>query len=118
MKVIPGLLLAFALAVLGNLLADWLALSLGLGAGAISGIMVAILLGLALGNLFTLPSTLKPGVDFSVKTVLRIGIVLLGLKLSIVEVGSIGLKSLAHHPRDDSRGDTDRDIPRPAPRPS
>ena len=94
MSVIPGLLIAFALAVAGNLLADRLALSLGLGAGAISGIMVAILLGLALGNLLKLPATLKPGIGFAVKRVLRLGIVLLGLKLSIVEVGSIGLKSL------------------------
>jgi uncharacterized integral membrane protein (TIGR00698 family) len=94
MKVLPGLLLAFALAIVGNFIADRLALSIGLGPGAISGIMVAILLGLALGNLATLPAMLKPGIDFSVKRVLRIGIVLLGLKLSIVEVGSIGLKSL------------------------
>ena len=94
MNVIPGLLVAFALAVAGNFLADRLALSLGLGAGAISGIMVAILLGLALGNLLKLPAALKPGIGFAVKRVLRLGIVLLGLKLSIVEVGSIGLKSL------------------------
>jgi uncharacterized integral membrane protein (TIGR00698 family) len=94
MSVIPGLLIAFALAVAGNFLADRLALSLGLGAGAISGIMVAILLGLALGNLLKLPAALKPGISFAVKRVLRLGIVLLGLKLSIVEVGSIGLKSL------------------------
>jgi len=94
MNVIPGLLIAFALAVAGNFLADRLALSLGLGAGAISGIMVAILLGLALGNLLKLPAALKPGISFAVKRVLRLGIVLLGLKLSIVEVGSIGLKSL------------------------
>ena len=94
MSVVPGLLIAFALAVAGNFLADRLALSLGLGAGAISGIMVAILLGLALGNLLRLPAALKPGISFAVKRVLRLGIVLLGLKLSIVEVGSIGLKSL------------------------
>ena len=94
MNVVPGLLIAFALAVTGNFLADRLALSLGLGAGAISGIMVAILLGLALGNLLKLPAALKPGISFAVKRVLRLGIVLLGLKLSIVEVGSIGLKSL------------------------
>ncbi len=94
MNVVPGLLLALAIAILGNFIADWLALSLGLGPGAISGIMVAILLGLALGNFFKLPAALKPGIDFSLKRVLRIGIVLLGLKLSIVEVGSIGLKSL------------------------
>jgi uncharacterized integral membrane protein (TIGR00698 family) len=94
MNVTPGLLIAFALAVAGNFLADRLALSLGLGAGAISGIMVAILLGLALGNLLKLPAALKPGISFAVKRVLRLGIVLLGLKLSIVEVGAIGLKSL------------------------
>ena len=94
MSVIPGLLVAFALAVAGNFLADRLALWLGLGAGAVSGIMVAILLGLALGNLLKLPAALKPGIGFAVKRVLRLGIVLLGLKLSIVEVGSIGLKSL------------------------
>jgi uncharacterized integral membrane protein (TIGR00698 family) len=94
MNVIPGLLLAFALALAGNYIADWIAAALGLGAGAISGIMVAILLGLAIGNLFTLPASLKPGIGVAVKRVLRLGIVLLGLKLSIVEVGSIGLKSL------------------------
>jgi len=94
MKVIPGLLLAFVLVILGNYLADHAALALGLGAGAISGIMVAILLGLAFGNLLRVPTTLKPGIDFGVQRVLRIGIVLLGLRLSIVEVGTIGLKSL------------------------
>lgn len=94
MQVIPGLVLAFVLAVLGNYLADAAAVALGLGPGAISGIMVAILLGLAIGNLFRLPASLKPGIDVAVKRVLRIGIVLLGLKLSIVEVGAIGLKSL------------------------
>ena len=95
MNVIPGLLLAFALAVAGDFVADRLALALGLGPGAISGIMVAILLGLVLGNLLRLPTALKPGISFAVKRVLRLGIVLLGLKLSIVEVGAIGLRSLA-----------------------
>ena len=94
MNVIPGLLVAFALAVAGNFLADRLALGLGLGPGAISGIMVAILLGLVLGNLLRLPTALKPGISFAVKRMLRLGIVLLGLKLSIVEVGAIGLRSL------------------------
>jgi uncharacterized integral membrane protein (TIGR00698 family) len=94
MQVFPGLMLAVMLAILGNYLADLLSAALGLGHGAISGIMVAILLGLAIGNLFRLPAVLKPGISFAVKRVLRIGIVLLGLRLSIVEVGSIGLKAL------------------------
>src|SRR5512135_2949646 len=93
-KVVPGLLLALLLAVLGSAIADRLSAALGLGAGAVSGIMVAILLGLALGNLVTLPAAFKDGISFAVKRVLRIGIVLLGLRLSIAEVGSIGLKAL------------------------
>jgi uncharacterized integral membrane protein (TIGR00698 family) len=94
MRVAPGLALAALLAVLGNYLADLLSASLGLGHGAVSGIMVAILLGLAVGNLVKLPAAFKEGIAFAVKRVLRIGIVLLGLRLSIAEVGAIGLKAL------------------------
>ncbi len=78
MKILPGLLLAAALAVLGNILADYIAAALGFGHGAISGIMVAILLGLALGNLAKLPEAFSAGISFAVKRVLRLGIVLLG----------------------------------------
>jgi uncharacterized integral membrane protein (TIGR00698 family) len=94
MRILPGLLLAVTLAVLGNILADYLAAALGFGHGAISGIMVAILLGLAIGNLVTLPASFSAGISFAVKRILRLGIVLLGLRLSIAEVGSIGLKTL------------------------
>lgn len=94
MNVLPGLAVAVLLAALGNALADRLAAALGFGPGAISGIMVAILLGLALRNLLRLPAWVGPGASFAVKRVLRLGIVLLGLRLSIVEVGAIGLRSL------------------------
>ena len=94
MNRIPGLLLALLLAIVGNFVADAFSRAIGMSPGAISGIMVAILIGLALGNFFTLPEWLKPGITFAVKGVLPIGIVLLGLKLSIVEVGAIGLKAL------------------------
>jgi len=94
MKILPGLALAVVLAVVGNYLADHLAVALGFGPGAISGIMVAILLGLVLSNLVRLPAWVGPGASFAVKRVLRLGIVLLGLRLSIAEVGAIGLKAL------------------------
>lgn len=94
MNIAPGLALAFLLAVAGSLLAGQLSAALGLGAGAVSGIMVAILLGLAVGNLARLPATFDAGISFAVNRVLRLGIVLLGLRLSIAEVGSIGLKAL------------------------
>jgi uncharacterized integral membrane protein (TIGR00698 family) len=56
--------------------------------------MVAILIGLAVGNSVRLPAAFKEGISFAVKRVLRLGIVLLGLRLSIAEVGTIGLKAL------------------------
>ncbi|MFO1394074.1 MAG: putative sulfate exporter family transporter [Steroidobacteraceae bacterium] len=94
MKNLPGLLLALVLAVVGNVAADAFSRAIGMSPGAISGIMVAILLGLAISNLVGLPAMLRPGITYAVKGVLPIGIVLLGLKLSIVEVGAIGLRAL------------------------
>jgi uncharacterized integral membrane protein (TIGR00698 family) len=92
--VAPGLLLALVLAVAGELLALSLAAALGLQPGAISGIMLAILLGILVANLFELPAAVRPGVRFAVVRVLRLGIVALGIRLSIVEAGAIGIRSL------------------------
>lgn len=94
MNRLPGLLLALVLALLGKLLADSLAPLLGMQKGAISGIMMAILLGILVSNLLRLPAALEPGIMFALRRVLRLGIVLLGIRLSLVEAGAIGLKSL------------------------
>jgi len=91
---LPGFLLALLLALAGEHLAGAIAPALGLQKGAISGIMMAILLGILVNNLFKLPEVLRPGIRFSVVRILRLGIVLLGIRLSIVEAGAIGLKSL------------------------
>jgi len=94
MNAIWGFLLALLLALTGEYLAGIMAPALGLQKGAISGIMMAILLGILVNNLFRLPEVLRPGIRFSVVRILRLGIVLLGIRLSIVEAGAIGLKSL------------------------
>ncbi len=94
MNIIWGFLLALFLALSGEYLAGIIAPSLGLQKGAISGIMMAILLGILVNNLFRLPEVLRPGIRFSVVRILRLGIVLLGIRLSIVEAGAIGLKAL------------------------
>jgi uncharacterized integral membrane protein (TIGR00698 family) len=91
----PGLLLAVALALLGQGLAHWLGVSLlGLPRSPVSGITLAILLGLLLANLVALPERLRAGSRFALTTVLRFGIVLLGLRLSLAEAGEIGLRAL------------------------
>jgi uncharacterized integral membrane protein (TIGR00698 family) len=67
---------------------------MGMEKSPISAVMMAILLGLIIGNVFPLPAWLKPGFSFSVKKVLRFGIILLGIRLSIFavfELGAIGI---------------------------
>ncbi|MEZ5500257.1 MAG: putative sulfate exporter family transporter [Steroidobacteraceae bacterium] len=93
--IVPGLLLPVALALLGQTLAHWLGITvLGLPRSPISGITLAILLGLVLANLVALPERLRSGSRFALTTVLRLGIVLLGLRLSLAEAGEIGLRAL------------------------
>jgi uncharacterized integral membrane protein (TIGR00698 family) len=68
------------------------------GITALSPLIIAIVLGLALRNTVGTPSAFKPGVVFSVRRVLRFAIILLGLQLSlsqVVEVGSAGLGIIA-----------------------
>ena len=57
----------------------------------ISGIPVAIILGLAVNNILTLPKSIRPGTSFATTTVLRAGIVCVGAKLSMLELFSAGL---------------------------
>lgn len=95
MKIVPGLVLAALLAIAGNYLAELLGEDLmGLPKSPISPIMMAILLGVLLRNSVALPATVEPGIKFSLQRILRLGIVLLGVRLSLGEVGLIGLKAL------------------------
>ena len=95
MNILPGFLLALAIAVAGGWSAEFIGTTLmGLPKSPISGIMMAILIGIAVSNLIKLPAAVQPGVKFSVVRILRLGIVLLGIRLSIVEAGEIGIKAL------------------------
>lgn len=92
---LPGVLAAGAVMLAGFGLADALGRTLlaarGLtGASPISGVPVAIVLGLALRNLAGLPPSFGAGLKYCTTTVLRLGIVLVGIKLSIVEMARLG----------------------------
>jgi uncharacterized integral membrane protein (TIGR00698 family) len=96
MTVAPGLAAALVVMLAGFWLADVIGGALlaarGLsGASPISGVPVAIVLGLAFRNLLPLPSTLAPGLKFCTTTLLRLGIVLVGIKLSVVEMARLGV---------------------------
>ncbi len=79
----PGVGLASAVALLGFTAASHandLLLPL-VGGAAISGVPVALVSGVAIGNLAALPSGCKPGLDFAATQLLRAGVVCVGVKL-------------------------------------
>ena len=95
MNIFPGLILALLLALAGEQLSHLIGVTwMGMPKSPVSGIMMAILLGILIRNTIGLKSLFHPGVEFGLKRVLRLGIVLLGIRLSLGEVGAIGLQSL------------------------
>lgn len=97
---LPGIVAAVAVMVAGLWLAELIGTAIlaaqGLSGGSspISGVPVAIVLGLVLRNAFALPAALSPGLKFCVTTVLRLGIVLVGIRLSAFDVARLGLAGL------------------------
>ena len=90
---VPGLLLAAAVAALAMGLARVPALQ---GAG-LSALTLAIVLGIALGNTAfpkVAPYTAS-GVDFARSTLLRLGIVLYGFRVTFQDIASVGWPGIA-----------------------
>jgi uncharacterized integral membrane protein (TIGR00698 family) len=95
MNIIVGLLFALVIAAAGGWFAEFAGTSLlGLPKSPFSGIMMAILIGILVRNSFGLPRVMQPGVKFAVVRMLRLGIVLLGIRISLGEAGAIGLKAV------------------------
>jgi uncharacterized integral membrane protein (TIGR00698 family) len=91
-----GTALVIAIAAAGHWLADWLGINvLGFAKTPLSPVMMAILLGLAAANAWpSLTHHIQPVLQRCTTTVLRLGIMLLGLKLSLVAASSLGLAAL------------------------
>lgn len=88
---IPGLLAVSLLTWLSIWLAKLIGVELmGFIKSPISPVMIAIILGLSLSSLIKLPTALDPGLRFSVKKLLRVGIILLGIRLTIFDVFKLG----------------------------
>ena len=95
MGILPGFVLALSLALGGRYLSELIGVSwMGLPKSPISAIMMAILLGVLIRNTIGLSASFQPGVRFGLVRVLRAGIVLLGIRLGLGQVGEIGLQSL------------------------
>lgn len=65
------------------------------GVGLFSPMILAILIGMALHNLAGTPPLAKPGVAFTMRRILRMAIVLLGLQLTLMQVVAVGALGIA-----------------------
>ena len=91
----PGLVLAGLLALSAIYFAEWHAAQcLGFDKSPIAAIPVAVLAGAALRTFIGLPREYEAGLRMCLRLVLRVGIVLLGLRLSLAAVGTIGVDAL------------------------
>jgi len=90
--ILPGLVVVILLAIISMWLSDLIGVSLmGFEKSPISAVMICLILGLVIRNVFKLPTALNVGFKFSVKKLLRLGIILLGIRLSIFSVFELGL---------------------------
>jgi uncharacterized membrane protein YadS len=89
MAVLPGLLLALIIAFAGHFLSNLIGITwMGLPKSPVSAIMMAILLGILIRNTVALPAFFQAGIRFGLVRVLRLGIILLGIRLSLGRVGA------------------------------
>jgi len=90
----PGLALALLIAMAGRLIAELPTMAFALEKSPISPILAAIVLGLVIRNAIGLPNVYEAGLQLALKKILRVGVALLGIRLSLYAAGSIGLVAL------------------------
>jgi uncharacterized integral membrane protein (TIGR00698 family) len=83
---LPGIGVAAALAVV----AGWVAGGLGEPL-AHNPVLVAMLFGLLVGNSFGCPNSLKAGLDFSKRYLLRLGVILVGFRITVRLLSELGI---------------------------
>lgn len=88
-KYLPGLTAAILVSAAAFLLKILIGKAL-----PVSELFYAIVIGLIINNAFHIPTQCKAGIVFAVKRLLRWGIILMGIKLSFVELAKGGLQSL------------------------
>ena len=88
-RLIPGVLLAGTLVALFVWLTNLLNAALGLK-GLISYILVVIVAGILVRNTLGIPAVFIPGINFCLRKLLRLGIMLMGIRLSIFSALKIG----------------------------
>ena len=93
-EIIPGIAIAIVTTILGIYLSEIIGTQIfGFTKSPISPIIMAIIVGILLSNSFSLPESSFKGFDFNLKYLLKIGIVLLGIRLGLYELMQFGIIS-------------------------
>ncbi len=98
-RILPGFLLSVAIMLvaipLTNVLGAWVLSLQGIDptgkSSPISAVLTAIVIGILLRNLLPLPKAIEDGIKFSTTKILRLGIILVGIKLSLMDVFKLGV---------------------------
>jgi len=84
-------LLAIGVMLISLVLSKLLGAILPFEKNPVSPLLVTIIMGLLIRNLIPLPEIIQPGISFGIKKVLRFGIILMGIRLSLGSVLKIGV---------------------------
>ncbi len=88
--ILPGIIFTILIAILSFYIKD-LSFASKLH---LSSLVIAIIGGIILNNIFNLPTQLNSGITYSTKKILKLGIILLGFRLNLAQVAGIGAKGL------------------------
>ena len=90
-RIIPGVILALVFCLFSQGINNVIGIELfGTSKSPISTVMIAILLGIIMGNAFTPRPGMMIGLDFTQKYILKLGIIFLGIRLSFEEFVKFG----------------------------
>ena len=90
-QLFPGLLAVSILTWISIWTSEFVGKQLmGFEKSPISPVMLAIILGLLIGVVVNVSKIFTPGLKFAVKKILRLGIILLGIRLTILDVFKLG----------------------------
>src|SRR6201990_1023017 len=94
-RVIPGLLVAILLAVLAKSMSDSIAQgAVGLPKIPLSPVLYAVLIGMLWRNTVGVPAWSSDGLNWAMHRLLRTGIALVGLRLTLAGASAIALTAL------------------------
>ena len=92
---LPGILLATVIFLIADILSNYIGKQIFFyDRSPISTVLLAILIGITVGNFIKIGEIFSKGINFSLKFILRLGIILLGIRISISDILIYGSVSI------------------------